>query len=305
MSTTALDGSTAVGSPEHTSHSPPVFEINPLPIILVDGEPAAQPPISPTSAYNLLQLGMSPRSLRKIALGLLTNIKQWEREVAAYDTARNEHVTWLERELQRIQQDAPSTPHIPPQEDFILNTDQAPGFFIPIEEGLWQPAYWVKQLPDGQCAGLLKDDGPDAVPYIADLYAQPDYDLNEPVLPLPCWILQLLSGTPTYFQVVHQEVERVGDWAITAEVMHYRNLTDHIKTKQVQVIQMEKDLKVLDEQCDLCKVRLARTRFEDKVSVLCSLTGPRDEPCYRKVNRSKKRHLPTPPNTAWCSNTDF
>ena len=273
MSTTVLDGSTIVGSSERTSHSPPVFEIDPSPIILVDGEPAAQPPISPTSTYNLLQLGMSPGSLRKITLGLLTNIKQREREVAAYNMARNEHVTWLERELWHTQQEAPSTPRIPPQKDFILNTDQAPGFFIPVKEGLWQPAYWVKQLSDGRCTELLKDDGPDAVPYIADLFAQPDYDPTDPILPLPCWLLQLLSGAPTYFQVVHQEVEKVGDWAITAEVMRYRNLTDHIKTKQAQLMQTEKDLKVLDEQCDLCEARLARTHFEDKVSVLRFLTG--------------------------------
>ena len=252
----------------------------------------------------LLQLRMSSGSLRKIALGLLTNIKQREREVVAYDTAHNEHVTWLERELRHVQQDAPSTPRIPPQKDFILNTDQAPGFFIPVEEGLWQPAYWVKQLPDGRCAGLLKDDGPDAVPYIADLYAQPDYDLNQPVLPLPCWLFQLLSGAPTYFQVVCQEVERVGDWVITAEVMRYRNLTNHIKTKQAQIVQMERDLKVLDEQRDLCEACLARTRFKDKVSVLHSLTGPHNEPCLHKINQ-KRCHLPTPPNTAWHPNTDF
>ena len=304
MSEEAMAGTTRVNSPE-PSHSPPIFEINPSPIIMVDGEPAAQPPISPTSAYNLLQLGMSPGSLRKIALGLLTNIKQREREVAAYDTARNKHVTWLERELRRTQQEAPSTPHIPPQEDFILNTDQAPGFFIPVEEGMWQPAYWVKQLPDGRCAGLLKDDGPDAVPYIADLFAQPDYDPTDPILPLPCWLLQLLGGAPTYFQVVRQEVEKVGDWAITAEVMRYRNLTDHIKTKQAQLMQAEKDLKVLDEQRDLCEACLARTHFEDKVSVLRSLTGPRDEPRFRKIHRPKKRRLPTPPNTAWRPHTDL
>ena len=305
MSTVALDGSTVVESPSPMSRSPPIFEISPGPVILVDGEPAAQPPISPSSASNLLQLAMSSESLKKIALGLITNIKQREREVAAYDTARNEHVAWLERELHRIQQTAPSTPRIPPQEDYVLNTDQAPGFYIPVEEGLWQPAYWVKLLPDGRCAGLLKDDGPEAVPYIADLFAQADYNPSDPDLPLPCWLLQLLAGAPTYYQVIRQEVEKIGDWAIIAEVTRYRNLTDHIKTKQAQIMQMEKDLKVLDEQRDLCEARLARTCFEDKVSVLCSLSGPRDKPRFRKIHRPKKRRLPTLPNTAWRPHTDF
>ena len=79
---------------------------------------------------------MSLDSVRKIALGLITNIKQWGREVAAYDTAHNKHIFWLERELHHTQQTAPSTPRIPPQEDFVLNTDQAPGFYISVEERL-------------------------------------------------------------------------------------------------------------------------------------------------------------------------
>ena len=93
MSDEAMSGTTRVNSPEL------IFEITPLPVITVDGEPTAQAPISPSSAYNLLQLEMSHDSVRKIALGLITNIRQREREVAAYDTARNERLTHLERQL--------------------------------------------------------------------------------------------------------------------------------------------------------------------------------------------------------------
>ena len=283
-----MSGTTRVNSPEL------IFEITPPPIVTVDGEPAAQAPISPSSAYNLLQLEMSHDSIRKIALGLITNIRQREREVAAYDTARNERLAYLERQVGQQQSTPPNTPVAPPQEDFILNTDQAPDFFIPVRNGLWQPAYWVKQLSDGRVAGLLKTDGPDDPPYVADLFAQPDNDPDTPTLPLPCWLLSLLSGPPAFYDVLRQKVRKMGSWALQAESIRYRNLSDHLKSKQIQLGQIEKEIRLLDEQRDLCEARLARSRFEEKVSILRTLMGPHNEPRLRKVYRGKKRHLPVP-----------
>ena len=290
MSDVAMSGTTRVASPEL------VFEVTPPPVVTVDGEPAAQAPISPSSAYNLLQLEMSHASVRKIALGLITNIHQRERDVAAYDEARNERLAYLERQVGRQRSTPPNTPVTAPQEDFVLNTDQAPDFFIPVRDGLWQPAYWVKQLPDGRIAGLLKTDGPDDPPYISDIFASPDNDPDVPTLPLPCWLLSLLSGSPAFYDVLRQEVRKTGSWALQAETTRYRNLSDHLKSKQIQLAQIEKEIKSLDEQRDLCEARLARSRFEEKVSILRTLTGPRDEPRLRKVYRGKKHHLPVPPH---------
>ena len=289
MSDEAMSGTTRVNSPEL------IFEITPPPVVTVDGEPAAQAPISPSSAYNLLQLEMSHDSVRKIALGLITNIRQREQEVAAYDAARNECLAHLERQLGRQWITPPNTPVTAPQEDYVLNTDQAPDFFIPVRDGLWQPAQWVKQLSDGRVTGLLKTDGPDDPPYIADIFAQADNDPDLPMLPLPCWLLSLLSGPPAFYDVLCQEVQKTGSWALQAETIRYRNLSDHLKSKQIQLSQIEKEIRSLDKQRDLCEARLARARFEEKVSILRTLTGPRDEPRIRRVYRGKKRPLPNPP----------
>ena len=129
--------------------------------------PPMAPPLSPSTAAVGLQLEPNdPISLMHIAQGLLATIRKREAD------HRTESDTWSEQmALQKLRFEE-ALARVQPREDapegYVLNIkERAPNFVIPIQDGYYQPAWWVKQLPDGRVAGLPKSHSPDETPYIA------------------------------------------------------------------------------------------------------------------------------------------
>jgi hypothetical protein len=96
--------------------------------------------------------------------------------------------------LQRKVDNPPSATNAEAPEGYKENWGQVPNFTIPTEEGLFQPAKYIKQLADGQVAGLGDDCGPNDHPWIASIYADPNYGSSKPPAPLPPWLRGMLIG---------------------------------------------------------------------------------------------------------------
>src|ERR1700678_633184 len=134
------------------------------------------PPLSPSTAAVGLQLEPNdPIALMHIAQGLIATIRKREADYRIESNSWRERMatqqTRFEEPLARAQprEDAP--------EGYVLNVkERAPNFVIPIQDGYYQPAWWVKQLPDGRVAGLPKSHSPDETPYIAEVYAECEGD---------------------------------------------------------------------------------------------------------------------------------
>ena len=177
-------------------------------------------PIDPTNATTLLRREMGAEEVRHIALGLLATLRVREAETSAYQSARDAELSNLGKIIResRANSDASSSPPVPPA-GFVRNIGQAPNFFIPVQDGFFQPAYWVKQLPNGQVAGLLKDDTSDTQPHVGDLFCADRVDpANGPITPMPAWLLELFAGPPSKFQPLEESIDQTGDWALKAEV---------------------------------------------------------------------------------------
>ena len=235
---------------------------------------------------------MGAEEVRHIALGLLATLRVREAETSAYQSARDAELSNLGKIIResRANSDASSSPPVPPA-GFVRNVGQAPNFFIPVQDGFFQPAYWVKQLPNGQVAGLLKDDTSDTQPHVGDLFCADRVDpANGPITPMPAWLLELFAGPPSKFQPLEESVDQTGDWALKAEVRRLRNTMDAVKIKQHQMAILAREIRLAEEISERTEVRLANAGLADKVSALRSLTTHRFEgrPNRRQVGRRSR-----------------
>jgi hypothetical protein len=77
-------------------------------------------------------------------------------------------------------------------EGYVLNDDtRVPDFVIPVGDENHQQAYWVKQLAEGQVAGLPQEYIPGQTPFVTEVYAslaQGQEDVMGPVHSLPGWL---------------------------------------------------------------------------------------------------------------------
>jgi hypothetical protein len=156
----------------------------------------------------------------------------------------------------------------------MLNCDgQCPGFAIPIQDGMWQPAHWVKQLPNGHVAGLPKEHGPDEVPWVQQIYATPydDGDDDYVVLPTPHWLLELLKGPAVAYATLEKAAREDGDWGLYSDIRMYCELEHHHADKQLQLNLLQMQLKGIKQSQDMALRRLEMARLEQRVSILRTL----------------------------------
>jgi hypothetical protein len=82
---------------------------------------------------------------------------------------------------------------------------------------MYQPAKWVKQLDNFHIAALCNTNVGSSTPSISNIYAAPSLT-SVPVKPLPGWLLDLLTGSPSTYTLVQQEAGDLYDWGITPDI---------------------------------------------------------------------------------------
>jgi hypothetical protein len=187
----------------------------------------------------------------------------------------------------RSNSDASASPPVAPK-GFVRNEGQAPNFFIPVQDGFIQPAYWVKLLPNSQVAGLLKDDAPDTQPHISKLFCTELIDpSNGPVQPMPAWLVELFTGAPTKFTALQEAVANTGSWELSAETQRLRNAHEAIRIKNHQMSILAREIQMAEDIAECSEQRLANAGLPEKVHGLCSLTSQRFKGCpnRRQVGR--------------------
>ena len=79
------------------------------------------------------------------------------------------------------------------------------------------PAIFIKQLDDGQVAGLSTMARGEHDAHVVKLFAALALD-DQPLEPLPHWFHAHLWGDNTDFHPLHEAVITLNDWGILAEV---------------------------------------------------------------------------------------
>jgi hypothetical protein len=252
-------------------------ELSPTPTA-VEPMDDSGPVYSPRTAAMAIQMADDFNTVTDLARGLIRTLKQRERE------HREDHEQWsrecntqgeeLEFLRARLVDYRATLPTEECPEGYVLNRDgRCPGFAIPIQDGKWQPAHWVKQLPDGHVAGLPKEHGPDEVPWVQQIYATPydDGDDNYVVLPTPHWLLELLKGPAVAYATLEKAAREDGDWGLYSDIRMYRKLEHHHANKQLQLNLLQTQLKGIKQSQEAALRRLEMARLEQRVSILRTL----------------------------------
>jgi hypothetical protein len=138
---------------------------------------------------------------------------------------------------------------------------------VPVQDGYHHPAKWVQRLDDGRVAlltGLCNKEEP----YIADLYASPNHNNNNPINALPSWFMDyLVASAPTY-NILKEAVAQHHNWAYLAEVERYRRLDKELGelNNELRILQAKRGW--VEERLSTCQGRMEGARIPARVGHL-------------------------------------
>jgi hypothetical protein len=108
-------------------------------------------------------------------------------------------------------------------EGYVINDEtRVLNFIIPMGDGEHQQVYWVKQLAEGQVAGLPREYVPGQTPFVTEVYTSPaagQEDILGPVHAMPGWLWLLLTGPAAHYGTLLKHVEVTNDWGMVREVL--------------------------------------------------------------------------------------
>jgi hypothetical protein len=200
-----VDPMSSIGSYSASNESP-----NEAPVQLPPRLGSSTPmPLLPRTVRTTLEANtdIDNTMLRTIANGLLQTIADCE---ASISVATKRYEDRLHHLKQKVLHYEGTFNH--PLEGYELNNGKVSNFQIPVGDGLYQEAKWIRLNDDGTVLGYHGAQGPNQQPFIIDLYAAPDYSVDSPLEPLPAWFCHMLTGSGADFQILQQAVADTDDW---------------------------------------------------------------------------------------------
>jgi hypothetical protein len=162
--------------------------------------------------------------VRVIAYGLVSTVHC--REVAhVLETKEHDETNRvLQEKLKKYTEKINKEFFLPGCPDGYEPNDGRVSTLIPIGEGFFMPAKFVKLRDDGRVLCLPgKEHHED--PYAVDLFLNPDYSSQDIAEPIPIWFNTLLNGPSPAYHTLRRTVA-LDDWNATAEIEHYRQQDD-------------------------------------------------------------------------------
>jgi hypothetical protein len=164
----------------------------------------------------------NPIAILNIAKGLATTIRKREQQNTLAALAFDDKISDLKRRLDNYQNTVPLLTSECPEGYVINDETQVLNFVIPMGDGEHQQAYWVKQLAEGQVAGLPREYIPGQTLFVMEVYASlaaGQEDVLGPVHAMPGWLWSLLTGPAAHYGMLLKHVEVTNDWGVVGEVL--------------------------------------------------------------------------------------
>ena len=230
----------------------------PLPVRPVE---TPEPSMSPNTIVTTLAAhpDLNADILRAITKGLLTTIDRRNAHENIEIRHLKEQIAGLHNRVEHYKNIFECAP-----DGYIENDGRVPHFFIPLGDGVFKPAKWIKKLEDGRITGFHEQQGPNESPYIIDLYAQADtvgHGKENPIEPLPAWFHALLIGLSSDFVHLQRDIGDLDDWGLAREIARFRELNQ-------EAAELAARVKVLHEELDV--TRDARTMSEKRLVLTCA-----------------------------------
>jgi hypothetical protein len=143
-----------------------------------------------------------------------------------------------------------------PLTSYTLNNSKISNFHIPVGNGLYQEAKWIRLNGNGTVLGCHSVQGPNEQPHIIDLYAAPDYSMDSPLEALPAWFRHMLTGPDGDFQILQQAMADTDNWGLACKIARYRELDDDVMAVAIKIEQYQCDLNTVWLQLGACESHL-------------------------------------------------
>ena len=207
--------------------------------------------------------------LRAITKGLLTTIAQRDAQENIEIRRLKEQIAGLHDRVEHYENIFERAP-----DGYIENEGRVPHFFIPLGDGVFKPAKWIKKLKDGCVAGFHADQGPNESPYIIDLYAQADtvgHGEENPIEPLPAWFRALLIGAGSNFIHLQRDIGDLDNWGLAREIARFRELDQEAAKLATRVEVLHEELDATRDTRTMSEKRLVLARASQKAARLENL----------------------------------
>src|SRR5712672_1100450 len=246
-------------------------------------------PISPQSALVALSLADGDEeALKSLSQSLITTIQKHTREVRQTNDAKDARIRKLEQTLGGF------LPVFVAPNGYVENDDScAPNLNIPVQDGYFQLAHWVKQLDNRQVAALPKEYTIADTPYICNIYAclhGTDDSDEDPILPMQPWLLELLTGPTNNFNTLYKEAQRQVNWETLAEIQGFRELEHSIIDTQCRIDFLQAQVRGAKQAQNASQGRLEATRLDNTVGNIHTLPnmGRRNFGEFRQNSQKRK-----------------
>jgi hypothetical protein len=212
-----------------------------------------------------------PIAILNIAKGLATTIRKREQQNTLATLAFDNKISDLKRRLDNYRNTVPLPTSDHPEGYVVNNESRAPNFVIPTGDGEHQQAYWVKQLAEGQVAGLPQEYIPGQTPFVIEVYASPaagQEDAMGPVHAMPRWLWLLLTRPAAHYGMLLKHVEVTNDWGTVGEVLRFQQLEHHLSDLCLRIAHHEAEFRGVSQAQATSKGQLELAHIDYYVSDL-------------------------------------
>jgi hypothetical protein len=256
-----VDPMSSIGSYNASNESPDEAPIQ-LPPRLNSSTPM---PLSPRTVHTTLQTNtnIDNTMLRTIANSLLQTIADREASTSVATKRYEDRLHHLEQRVLHYE----ATFNHPP-EGYEVNDGKVANFQIPVGDGLYQEAKWIRLNDNGTVSGYLTTHSPNQQPFTIDLYATPDHSVDSPLDPLPPWFRHLLMGPGGDFHVLQGAVADMEDWGLAREIARYRELDNDVTAVAIKIEEYQHNLDAARTRLSSCETRLTLARATERLATL-------------------------------------
>jgi hypothetical protein len=152
----------------------------------------------------------SPIAVLNIAKGLTATIRKREEQYTLGNLTLADKMQDLKRHLDTYRETVPLPTSDRPDRYILNDNTRVLDFIVPCGEGEFQQAYWVKQLVEGQVAGLPWEYTLGQTLFVTKVYTSPakgQEDTMGPIHSLLSWLLALLTGPAAHYGMLLKHVE--------------------------------------------------------------------------------------------------
>jgi hypothetical protein len=185
----------------------------------------------------------NPTAILNIAKGLIATIQKREEQYTLGNLGLTNKISDLKWRLNTYRNTVP-LPTSEHPEGYVINDEtRVLNFVIPVGDGEYQQVYWVKQLAEGQVAGLPQEYVLGQTPFVTEVYASLAHKEGEdtmgPVHTLPNWLLSLLIGPAAHYSTLLKHVKAINNWGLVGEVLQFQQLEHHLLDLRLRIAHLE------------------------------------------------------------------